>query len=304
MKIVSLLPSATEIICRLGLVDSLVGVSHECDYPLQVRDLPVLTSSRIPHDSASTEIDTLVKQQLQNQEALYTLDIALLQALQPDLIVTQSLCNVCAVSVDQVEKALCDMKDDTILVNMEPFSFHDVLETIIEVGSKVGIIEQAKCVVTELQQRVEQVIKNSQGKLNNKLRVVFLEWLDPPFGTGHWTSELIEWAGAIDCLGNKHQTARYIDWDALREADPDVLYIACCGLQTERALHDMDAIRSKPGWDELQCVRKGRVYLSDGNAYFSRPGPRLVDSLEILAHALYPDIHSLSEELPPALVVA
>jgi len=292
MRIVSLLPSATEIVCSLGLRDELVGVTHECDHPPAVRGLPKVTRTLVPHDATSGEIDALVRERLVTDRALYHLDMPMLEALAPDLIVTQALCDVCAVAADEVMQAACRLPGTPPVVNLEPMSLGDVFDAVVAVGEAAGRPDAAAAAVAGLRARVAAVAgRTATIPPERRPRVAFLEWIDPLFSGGHWNPELVELAGGVDVLGSPGQASRTISWEALRDAAPDVVFVACCGYSTERALADLPLLRAKPGWGDLPAVRCGRVHVSDGNAYFSRPGPRLVDSLEILAHALHPDAH-------------
>lgn len=304
MRIVSLLPSATEIVCALGLGKDLVGVTHECDYPPAVKELPKVTRTHIPHDASSREIDALVREQLQTQQALYSLDMPTLERLRPDLLITQALCDVCAVAEAEVSAAACSLPSHPRVLNLEPMSLEDVFGTLLLVGEATGCEERAREVVEGLQARVAAVRERSAAiPGDERPRVAFLEWLDPLFNGGHWNPALIDLAGGTDVLGNADQPSRTVAWEELVRAQPDVVFIACCGFTAERALQDLPALRRQPGWEAVPAVRAGRVHVTDGNAYFSRPGPRLVDGLEILAHALHPAIHPLPEALPDSLRV-
>lgn len=303
MRIVSLLPSATEIVCELGLGDQLVGVTHECDYPPFVRQLPRVTRTLIPHDAASGVIDGLVRDQLKKQRALYTLDMAMLEHLRPELIVTQALCDVCAVAESEVTAAACSLPGSPKVINLEPTCLADVFECLYLVGDAAGVPHRAREIVERLQGRVEAVANRTRG-IEQRPRVVLLEWIDPPFCSGHWSPELVRMAGGVEVIGREGQPSRTTAWEEIIRADPEVLFIACCGFTAERARLDVPILAGYPGFDCLSCVRSGRVFLTDGNAYFSRPGPRLMDSLEILAHALHPRTHSLPAGLPaPEAVV-
>jgi iron complex transport system substrate-binding protein len=302
VRIVSLLPSATEIVCALGLDDQLVGVTHECDHPPCVRDLPKVTRTLIPHDASSAQIDTLVREQLTTERALYHLDMDTLEALAPDLIVTQALCDVCAVAEAEVLDAACRLPGNPPVVNLEPMTLAEVLDAITAVGAAAGHPDRAADVVAGLRRRVDAVAaRTADIPTTARPQVAFLEWIDPLFNGGHWNPELIELAGGVDVLGSPAAASRTITWESVRAARPDVLFVACCGFPTERALEDLPLLQAHPGWDDLPAVRDGRVYFSDGNAYFSRPGPRLVDSLEILAAALHPGSHPAPAA--PAVVV-
>ena len=306
MRIVSLLASATEIICSLDLRDNLVGVTHECDYPADVVGLPVVTKSAIPHDIASIEIDRLVREQLETSTAcLYSLNVELLDELRPDVIVTQGLCEVCAVSVCEIEGMICQLSAQPELINLEPMCLKDVFDTLLLVGDVTNRTSIAESVVNSLKARVSKVKKLTETHIetDDYPKVAFLEWIDPPFNAGHWTPELIEMAGGIDCLGNKHRPSQTTLWEDVLEAQPDVMFIACCGFSVERTMEDLPILQANEGWEDLPCVKNKRVYFSDGNSYFNRPGPRLVDSLEIIANALHPDVHILGIDLPSAVRV-
>jgi iron complex transport system substrate-binding protein len=303
MRIVSLLPSATEIVCEIGLGDRLVGVTHECDYPPFVRNLPKVTTTLIPVDVSSLEIDALVRERLKTQRALYSLDQNLLEQLHPDLIVTQALCDVCAVAESEVNAAACRLHSRPKVINLEPHTLDDVFECMSLVGATADASEQAETAVAKLKQRVT-AINNRTCNITRRPRVVLLEWIDPPFSSGHWTPELVQFAGGIEVIGQESQPSRKIDWEEIVSADPDVLLIACCGFDLHRTLKDLPILAAYPGFENLTCVRSDRVFLMDGNSFFSRPGPRLVDSLEILAHALHPQVHPLPFGKPAAIKAA
>ncbi|MDG0971547.1 MAG: ABC transporter substrate-binding protein [Porticoccaceae bacterium] len=299
MKIVSLLPSATELVCGLGLRDQLVGVSHECDYPLSVVGLPILTSSRIPEGLVSSEIDRLVTDQLKNDEALYDLVMEPLVELQPDLIVTQALCDVCAVSGNDVAKAIGSLPGNPQVINLEPICLDDVLDTVTLLAEAAQCVEQGERYRAELQGRIDRVSQRSET-LADRPRVALLDWLDPLFDGGHWTPEIIALAGGTPVFGDKRQPSQRREWHELIDAAPDIIFIALCGFNIERSLQDVEAFLKEDGFVELHRRTGTEVYLVDGNAYFSRPGPRLVDALEIMANALHPDIHPLPEGVDAA----
>jgi iron complex transport system substrate-binding protein len=303
MRIVSLLPSATEIICQVGLGEYIVGVSHECDYPSFVKELPNVTESLIPKDASSLDIDVAVRQQLSTEKAIYHLDMEVLKELKPDFIITQSLCEVCAVAEDEVLEAVCELPGDAQIINLEPMTLEDVFNTLLLVGEETNFKQQAKMAVDTLKKRVESVVEKTEKYiiLNARPELIFLEWLDPLFNAGHWTPELIEYAGGISVLSNKHRPSTTISWDSVVKINPDALFVACCGYNLERTLLDMPILTKKSEWSNLKAPNQNQVFVTDGNAYFSRPGPRLVDGLEIMAHALHPDVHDLPEGLLPAL---
>ena len=299
MKIVSLLPSATEMVCELGLGDQLIGVTHECDYPHWVRSLPKVTQTLIPVDASSREIDELVRERLKSSRALYTLDLPLLAKLQPDLIVTQTLCDVCAVAESEVNAAVCMLPGRPTVINLEPTRLADIFDCLSQVGRAAGADRQAKEAIDRLRARVTTVASRTE-QVTSPTKVLLLEWIDPPFSSGHWSPELVRLAGGTEVIGREGQPSRTVHWDEIVAADPDVIIIACCGFDIARTRTDIPIMAAYPGFQELSCVRSGRVYLMDGNAYFSRPGPRLVDSLEILAHTLHPTVHPLPVGLPSA----
>jgi iron complex transport system substrate-binding protein len=302
MKIVSLLPSATELVCGIGLRDQLVGVSHECDYPPSVVGLPILTSSRIPEGLDSGEIDRLVTDQLKNDEALYDLVMEPLTKLEPDLIVTQALCDVCAVSGNDVARAIGSLPGDPRVVNLEPICLNDVLDTVDLLAEAANCVEQGRRYRAELQGRIDLVAARSET-IDDKPRVALLDWLDPLFDGGHWSPEIIALAGGEPCFGAKQEPSQRRDWNQLIEADPDAIFIALCGFNIERSLQDVEQFLACDGFAALQAKSHTKIFLVDGNAYFSRPGPRLVDALEIMAHALHPSIHSLPAGLPEAIKI-
>ncbi len=299
MRIVSLLPSATEIICGLGLRDSLVGVTHECDYPPSVTNLPKVTQTLIPTAATSRNIDGLVRERLKTEKALYSLDMPVLQSLRPDLIVTQALCDVCAVAESEVRSAACSLPGNPHVINLEPTCLHDVFQCIHQVGEATECVQNSNDYVVQLQRRVGAVAKRT-AFIKDRPSVMLLEWIDPPFCAGHWSPELVEIAGGREAIGIPGERSVSTSWERIIEVDPEVLMIACCGFDVQRTMQDIPLLQAYPNWKSLTCVNLNRVYIVDGSAYFSRPGPRLVDSLEILANALHPETHPLPNSLRPA----
>jgi len=288
MRIVSLVPSATEMICTLGLGDQLVGVTHECDYPDVVRSLPKVTRAAIPIDVSSAQIDAMVHESVGSSKSLFDLDRKKLVSLKPDLVITQSLCDVCAVDVLDVERAFCGLEGEPEIVRLEPIRLADVLDGILTIGVAAGVEERANEVISALSDRILAV----EGRIpKNRVprRVVMLEWIDPLFCAGHWNPELVALAGGVDCLGRAGDRSRVVPWEAILQANPEIMVITCCGYTIERTNEDLPILASKPGFKELDCVRNGQLYIMDGNAYFNRPGPRLIDSLEMLSRILHPD---------------
>ena len=302
MRIVSLLPSATELVCGLGLRQQLVGVSHECDYPNSVIGLPVLTSSRIPQGLDSGSIDHLVTEQLKSDQALYDLNIDVLTSLRPDLIVTQALCDVCAVSGNDVARAVGGLPNNPDVINLEPNCLTDVLDTVELLAEAADCVKQGQIYLRELRYRISQVNnKSSVINLSDKPRVALLDWLDPIFDGGHWSPEIIELAGGIACFGNKKEPSQRRSWSDLIQAKPDIIFIALCGFNVERSMQDVENFFSSQEFSVLRDQVGSKIFLVDGNAYFSRPGPRLVDALEIMANAIHPLIHKLPSNLPEAI---
>ena len=299
MRIVSLLPSATEIVCCLGLEEELVGVTHECDYPPSVRAKPKVTRTHIAADAPSREIDSLVRGRLAGRQALYSLDFETLRRLEPDLLITQTLCDVCAVAESEVREGVAQLPGSPQVVNLEPTRLDEVLDSILTVGEATANVKTAQQVVRVSKERIANV-RSAVPRDTPPKKVVVLEWLDPLFSCGHWTPELVEIAGGVEPLVEPGMRSREISAGDVAVADPDVILIACCGFGVARAMRDVPLLMGQAAMAGLRCVREGRVYVTDGSAYFSRPGPRLVDSLEILANAMDPQRHSLPADAPAA----
>ena len=300
MRIVSLLPSATEIICQLGLENELVGVTHECDYPPSVRALPKVTRTLIPAAASSREIDELVRERLKTERALYTLDLPMLAELQPDLIVTQALCDVCAVAEAEVRTAACSLPGQPRVINLEPTCLDDVFECLRLVGDATGRDERAADEIAKLRRPRcgggRSVGAHRKPPARRRPRMDRSAFFQRPLESR--AGPACRWSRKW--LATRASARALLDWQQIVAAAPEVMLIACCGFDVERTLADLPILRSYPGWSELPCVRSQRVYVVDGSAYFSRPGPRLVDSLEILAHALDPKTHPLPAGLPAA----
>ena len=282
MRIVSLLPSATEILFAIGAGDEVVGVTHECDYPDEALRLPRLTASAGPDYATPAEIDRHVRESLHQGSSLYSLDRGLLESLRPDLIVTQELCPVCAVSYEVVDAAAKQLRSDAPIVSLEPSSLRDVFDTILLLGRMTGRESKAREVVVSLEARVAALV-TAQKLGKQPPRTLVLEWTDPPMSAGHWIPELIELAGGEPVLANSGVDSKRLEWDAIVAADPDVVIVAPCGfdlLKTKAAIAELDAT---PQWRLLRANRSGRVLALDGNSYLSRPGPRLVEASEIIA---------------------
>lgn len=292
MRIVSLLPSATEICFSLGLGEQVVGVTHECDYPPEALAKPKLTRSMLPESlqtqaGSSAAIDRHVRANVHQGSSLYALDSDLLEALAPDLIITQELCAVCAVSYDIVAGAAKRLRGDPRVISLEPTSLEDVFGTIDTVAQICGVPERATSVLAHLRSRVA-ALRATTSTLPRP-RTLLLEWPDPPMNAGHWIPDIIELAAGEPVLSNAGGNSQKLEWKAITQADPDVVVVAPCGYDLARARDAVRELDAYPAWRTLRAVREGRVFAIDGNAYVSRPGPRLIESAEILAHALHGD---------------
>lgn len=288
MRIISLLPSATEIVAALNLTDQLVGITHECDFPAEVVGLPVVTRTRLSASSSSADIDEQVRNQLADSEALYTLDESAVADLRPDLIVTQTLCDVCAVSDRAVGAAIERLPQRPEVLYLEPTRFEDVLNDVRTVALAAGVPDRADHVLGRLRQRVSAVQAAVAHRASTP-RVAVLEWIDPLFSSGHWTPELVSLAGGEEPLSRAGDRSRTLDVRTVVDAQPEVILLACCGYSVERTLADVPRLLEQLSGHSVPAIDQNRVFAIDGHAFFSRPGPRLVDSLEMLAAALHPE---------------
>jgi iron complex transport system substrate-binding protein len=295
MRICSLLPSATEIVFALGAGDLLVGVSHECDYPTATAQIPKVTRSNVPPGLSSEQIDAAVSSNLRTTGSLYELDLPLLEELQPDIVITQRLCDVCAVSFDRVQAVVADLNSHPKLLNLEPHSLADILTNIRVVGNSIGRRSAADTAVAFLQLRID-AIRNRTKSLTYKPHVFCMEWVNPPYCGGHWMKELVEIAGGRDDISNHHRPSYRTDWIRVLKFAPEVIVLTCCGFDLHRCMQEAEILATFEGVLTLPAAKAGRVFATDGSAYFSRPGPRIVESLEILAHLIHPEVFP-----PPAL---
>ncbi len=290
LRIISLLPSATEIICALGLKENLVGVTHECDFPAGIENLPHLTASRISHETmTSKEIDHAVRSQLDGHGSIYDLDVELLEKLKPDLIVTQELCEVCAIAYPQVEKAARMYSADAQVISLEPNTIEDIFENIKTVGDLTDSKQAAETVVNDLQKRID-ILKNKTANLKNRPKVFMLEWLEPPFAPGHWTPQQVEFAGGNCLLGEAGKKSATTTYEAIYESKPEKIVLVPCGYYTADILRQMENTFFPENWRELAAIEKNEIWALDASSYFSRPAPRVVDGAEILAEIFHPDI--------------
>jgi iron complex transport system substrate-binding protein len=295
-RIVSLLPSATEIVCALGAQGQLVGRSHECDFPPGVEALPACTAPRLDVRGSSAAIDRDVRELLRRALAIYDLDLERLRALEPGVIVTQTLCEVCAVPLEQVQAAAqACLAPDARIVALEATSLAGVWEDVRRVAAALGAPAQAEALLAGLHARVAAVAARAQA-LPARPGVVTLEWIEPLMAGGNWMPELVALAGGRTLLGEAGAHSPTVTWPALQAADPDAILVLPCGFDLARTRGEAARLRALPGWQRLRAVQAGRVALADGNRYFNRPGPRLVESLEILAEVLHPGAFDFGHE--------
>jgi len=288
-RIVSLLPAATEIAAALGLMDRVVGVSHECDFPSEANQRPRVTHCPV-HNSGMTsrEVDESVRRALRENGTIYTIDEPLLRKLRPDVILTQKLCDVCAVGYGTVARLAETLPGPPTVVNLEPSSVSDIFNDIRRVAELCNVPERAHKLVSQLSDRIEAVRRRA-SRIAHWPRCFLMEWVDPPFCSGHWGLELVEIAGGYDPLGRKRQPSVQIEWQEVLDVQPDVIVLALCGYNIDRARRDYEILRGFPEFNSLPAARRGEIYLVDASAYFAPPGPRIVDSLEILAGILHPE---------------
>lgn len=290
MKVLSLLPSATEIVYALGSQDDLVGVSCDCDYPEGVSKKTVVSEKVLPITSTTSpaEIDRLVRNQLETSDSIYALDRALIQKLRPDLILAQDLCRVCAVPSGHVEHALDAIGCSAEVLSLDPHSLEEVLGSISAVGKALGVTDRAEAFVTVLRERVSRVRTRLAGA--ERKRVVALEWQDPPFCGGHWVPEMIEAAGGFDPLGNPGGRSRVATWAEMAAASPDAVVYMPCGYDLAGAVRRLPDLFGIPEFRNLPAVQAGGLFVTNSAAYFSRSGPRLIDGVELLAGLLHPSL--------------
>ena len=288
LRIVSLLPSATEIIDCLGLTEFLVGRSHECDYPPSVKDLPVCTEARLDSSKKSGEIDADVQTLVQEALSIYKIKQDVLEKLQPTHIVTQDRCDVCAVNFVLVEKAIAQLiNSHPQIISLQPNLLKEVWQDIERVAETLGV--ESESVLNKLQQRLKAIANKTKDK-SEKPTVVALEWTEPLMGAGNWIPELIEIAGGQSLFGVKGEHSPYLYWESLIDLDPEIIVIMPCGFDLERTERESQVLTQHPEWKSLKAVKNNQVFIVDGNAYFNRPGPRLVDSAEILAEIFHPSL--------------
>ena len=271
-------------------------ISHECDHPTSVQQLPVCTEPKFPTDGTSYQIDQRVKAILQEGLSVYRVHAEDLRTLRPDVIVTQSQCEVCAVSLGDVEEAVGSWTGvRPTIVSLEPNSLDDVWSDIRRVAEALGSVERGEALVGELQSRMETVTEEAASQ-PSRPTVACIEWIDPLMAAGNWMPELVERAGGMNLFGESGRHSPWMTWEELRDADPDVIIVLPCGFDLDRTREEMPALTRQEGWTDLQAVQDGRVFLTDGNQYFNQPGPRLAESLEMLAELIHPGIFQFDHE--------
>jgi len=297
MRIVSLLASATEMVAALGCLDQLVGRSHECDYPPEVQSLPIVSRVQINTEVSSAEIDAQVKQLAREKTepvdpalkalSIYAIDVQQLEALQPDVIFTQTQCEVCAVSEHDVMQAVAQLtRLQPHIVSLAPYRLGDVWQDVLRVGQVLNRSKRAEILINGYKKTLE-FLQNTTMQLGTRPRVTVLEWLDPLMAAGNWTPELVHYAGGENVFGQVGSHSPWLSWEELHAADPDVLVLSPCGFTLERTLKDVPILQRHPLWQSLHAVQNGRVYAIDGNQYLNRSGPRLVESAELLARVIW-----------------
>lgn len=288
MRIVSLIASSTEMVCALGKGDELVGRSHECDHPAWVRSLPSVTAPKFPTDGTSYEIDQRVKAIVQEGLAVYRVDAEKLEALRPDVILTQSQCEVCAVSTKDVEAAVCNIIGSRPkIVSLEPNGLEDVWRDFRKVAAALEVPERGEELVARSQARMAAIAERARA-LDARPTVALLEWIDPLMAAGNWMPTLCEQAGGVPLFGEAGRHSPWMTWDELYARDPEVIVALPCGFDIARTRQELAVLTKRPEWPRLRAVRGERAFVADGNQFFNRPGPRLVESLEILAELLHP----------------
>ena len=298
MRIVSFLPSATELAFALGLGDDVVGVSHECDYPPEARTRPTVVHCAIPLDDLTPgEIDSAVSTQLRVGGSIYTIDTELLRALDPDLILAQDLCEVCAPSGNETERAIAALDRAPKVLTLAPRTLREIQENIRQLGEATGRLSVAQTLIESQRDRLVRLAKELEGA--PRRRVFFLEWIDPMFCGGHWVGEMIERAGGHDALARRGGDSVRVSWDQVATWAPEVLIVSPCGAHLESAELQARELLQQTRWSEIPAVQEGEVYAVDASSYFARPGPRVFDGIEVLAHILHPD--RVPERVPGAV---
>jgi len=289
MRIGSLLPGATEVVAMLGRTRYLVGISHECDYPPEIKGKPILVRATMETGLSSPDIDRRVRATLKAGRSLYELDETMLVRVRPDLVIAQTLCEVCAITPSQLTQALRVLSTPPRVLSLGPSTLDDVLADIGRIGEAIGRSLEAANLVSQLRARLEAVLLQV-AHAEKHPRVACLEWLDPLFSAGHWVPEMVACAGGVDVLGTPGSPSRQITWEQVQEAKPDVLIIMPCGFSIARTKQELSRLTKRAGWKKLPAVKSGAVFLVDASSYFNRPGPRLIDGIEMLAACFHPSV--------------
>ena len=288
-KIVSLLPSCTEIICKLGYSENLVGISHECDYPNSISGLPVLTKARVSSEGNSIKINQCVSDLLQKGLSVYDVDTSLLKSLSPDIIVTQAQCEACAVSLDQVKEIVSNWtRNKTEIISLEPNNLNEVWHSFDIIANAMDAPESFYILKTEINERFK-LLKDKLNETRKKPTILCIEWIEPIMVAANWVPELVGIAGGNNVISVSGTDSNFSSWDEIEKTNPDIIIMMPCGFEIKRTLEDLHYLQKKEGWHKLKAVKENQVYVVDGNQYFNRPGPRLVDSVEILAEIINPD---------------
>lgn len=296
MRIVSLIASSTEIVHALGFGDQMVGRSHECDFPTQVKELPVCTGPKFKTDGTSYEIDQRVKEIVQESLSVYRVDAEKLNELKPTHIITQAQCEVCAVSLKDVEEAACQIiSSNPQIISLQPDSLADIFEDVRRIAKGLGVVPVGEMMVAQLKSRMDTVSQKARA-LPNKPRVALVEWIEPMMAGGNWMPELIDMAGGINLFGEAGKHSPWMNWEDLVAAEPDIIIVSPCGFDIERTMQEMNLISDRKEYAGLKAVKNGKVFVADGNQYFNRPGPRVLESLEMLAEMLHPEEFKFAHE--------
>jgi iron complex transport system substrate-binding protein len=289
-RLISFLPAATEMVYALGLGDRLAGVSHECDFPMEAKKKPVVVRAALPLDTMSLrEIDTTVAQRIGSGQSLYEVDERLLETLAPTHILTQELCHVCAPSGNEITRALAALPSKPEVLWFTPHSIEEIFGNLEELGAAMGQSARAERLVTVCRIRLQKVVDQAK-RAAKRPRVFCLEWVDPYYCCGHWVPEMVELAGGVDALGRKGRDSVRVSIEEIARWSPEVLIVSPCGFSTEKAVAQAKQLLQQPGWSGMPAVQNGRVFAVDANAYFARPGPRVVEGVELLAHLIHPEI--------------
>jgi iron complex transport system substrate-binding protein len=287
-KIISLLPAATEKDCALGLEKNLVGRSHECDFPPSVKQLPICSDANVPDNLSSAAIDIKVKELLSDALSVYTVKREVIKQLSPDIVITQAQCEVCAVSLKEVEEVLEDyLEKKSTIISLQPDSLDAIFNNIREVAAVLDVADRGEQLIEDLQERVD-IVRHKLKFMENKPTVACIEWFEPMMVSGNWVPELVSIAGGTPVLAENGKHSLYVKWENIQQQDPEVIVIMPCGFSIERTMKEVNLLLQLSGFAELKAVKNDRLYIADGNQYFNRPGPRIVDSIEILAEIIHP----------------